>query len=102
MNAPPRGVRAVLRAPGARPLLAARTIGSLPNAMVPLGLVLLLRAHGHSYGLAGLVSGCYSVGVAVAGPLLGRLVDRAGMQRVLVPLAFGFPPPRRWRGPSSQ
>jgi len=91
MNAPPRGVRAVLRAPGAPPLLAARTIGSLPNGMVPLGLVLLLRAHGHSYGLAGLVSGCYSVGVALAGPLLGRLVDRAGMQRVLVPLAFAFP-----------
>ena len=91
MSGPPGGVRAVLRSPGARPLLAARTIGSLPNAMVPLGLVLLLRAHGHSYGFAGLASGCYSVGVAFAGPLLGRLVDRAGMARVLGPLALAFP-----------
>lgn len=91
MNAPPRGVRAVLRSPGALPLLASRTVGSLPNAMVPLGLVLLLRAHGRSYGLAGLVSGCYSVGVAFAGPSLGRLIDRVGTQRVLVPLALAFP-----------
>jgi len=91
MSAPPRGVRDVLRAPGALPLLASRTLGSLPNGMVPLGLVLLLRAHGRSYAFAGLASGCYSVGVAFAGPLLGRLVDRAGMQRVLVPLALAFP-----------
>ena len=91
MNAPTGGVRAVLRAPGALPLLVSRTIGSLPNGMVPLGLVLMLRAHGRSYGLAGLVSGSYSVGVAFAGPPLGRLIDRVGTQLVLVPLAIAFP-----------
>jgi MFS family permease len=93
-TAPARGgvrVRAVLGAPGAPALLVARTAGSLPIGMVGLGIVLLLRAHGHSYALAGLVVGAYSLGVATGGPVLGRLVDRLGMERVLLPLGVCFP-----------
>jgi MFS family permease len=84
-------LRAVLGAPGAPGLLLARTLGSLPVGMVPLGIILALRADGRSYALAGVTDGAYAVGVALAQPLLGRLIDRAGMARVLAPLALLFP-----------
>ena len=84
-------LRAVLGAPGAPPLVAARTLGALPIGMVPLAIVLLLRSAGDSYALAGLATGAFALGVAVASPLLGRLVDRVGIARVLTPLSLTFP-----------
>lgn len=92
--AEPRGVArllAVAGSPQARGLLAARTIGSLPVGMVPLGIILLLRALGDGYALAGVADGGFAIGVAVTQPPLGRLIDRFGMTRVLVPLAVVFP-----------
>ncbi|HLW95331.1 MAG TPA: MFS transporter [Solirubrobacteraceae bacterium] len=90
----PRGrprLRAVLASPGALPLLAARSLGSLPIGMVPLGIILLLRAKGHGYALAGLADGAYAAGVAVMQPPLGRLIDRFGMVSILGPLTIVFP-----------
>jgi MFS family permease len=84
-------LRAVITAPGAIPLLLARALGSLPIGMVPLGIILLLRAGGRSYALAGIADGAYALGVAAMQPLLGRLIDRVGMGRVLAPLAIVFP-----------
>ncbi len=84
-------LRAVITAPGAIPLLLARTLGSFPVGMVPLGIILLLRADGRSYGFAGVAGGAYALGVAAAQPQLGRLIDRVGMGRVLAPLALIFP-----------
>jgi MFS family permease len=84
-------LRAVITAPGAIPLLLARTLGSLPVGMVPLGIILLLRADGRSYAFAGIAGGAYALGVAVMQPQLGRLIDRVGMGRVLAPLALVFP-----------
>jgi MFS family permease len=49
--------------------------------------VLLVREVGGSYGVAGLVAGTYSVALALASPLLGRLVDRLGQTRVLAACA---------------
>ena len=77
--------------PQARGLLAARTIGSLPVGMVPLGIILLLRGLGDSYALAGVADGAYAIGVAITQPPLGRLIDRFGTTRVLAPLAVLFP-----------
>jgi predicted MFS family arabinose efflux permease len=84
-------LRSVLATPGAVPLLAARSFGAAPMGMIPLGIVLLLRAAGRSYALAGVADGAYALGFAVASPLLGRLIDRVGMSRVLAPLAVLFP-----------
>jgi len=84
-------LRAVIGAPGARGLLFMRTLGALPVGMVPLGIILLLRAHGRSYAVAGIADGAYALGVAAMSPVLGRLIDRAGMARVLAPLALLFP-----------
>jgi predicted MFS family arabinose efflux permease len=84
-------LRAVITVPGAIPLLLARSLGSLPIGMVPLGIILLLRAGGRSYALAGIADGAYALGVAAMQPMLGRLIDRVGMGRVLAPLAVVFP-----------
>jgi MFS family permease len=59
--------------------------------MTALGLILLLRAAGRSYALAGLVDGVFALGIAVGQPALGRMIDRLGMTRVMSPLALVFP-----------
>ena len=59
--------------------LAAR----LPAAMVWLAALLHVSDTLGSYVLAGLAMASYGSAVAVASPLLGRLVDRWGPQRVL-------------------
>jgi predicted MFS family arabinose efflux permease len=53
-----------------------------------LPLVLTVRDATGSYALAGVVSGAWSVGVAVGAPLRGRLVDQRGSRRALPPLTL--------------
>ncbi|HUB76322.1 MAG TPA: MFS transporter [Solirubrobacteraceae bacterium] len=83
--------RAVLTARGVRPLLTIGLFARLPIGMTALGLILLLRGAGRSYALAGLADGAFALGVGVAQPLLGRMVDRVGLRRVMLPLALAFP-----------
>jgi predicted MFS family arabinose efflux permease len=56
--------------------------------MLALPLILTVRDATGSYAAAGVVSGAWSVGVAVGSPLRGRLVDRRGSRRALPPLAL--------------
>jgi MFS family permease len=60
-------------------------IGRMPMSMYGLGTVLLISAGTGRYGLAGSVSAAGSVGGALCAPQLGRLIDRLGQHRVLVP-----------------
>jgi MFS family permease len=73
----------VLRTPSVTRLLSSAVVGRMPTAMAGLAIVLLVRAAGGSYAVAGLVAGTYSVALALTSPLLGRLVDRVGQTRVL-------------------
>jgi MFS family permease len=80
--------RAILRAPG-----IARTYGTSLIARLPMGahgLVLLLFVHQltGSYALGGAASGAFALSMALSSPPLGRLIDRHGQTRILVPLAF--------------
>ena len=59
--------------------------------MVGLALLLLVREQGGSYAAAGAVSGAYFVATAVGAPIAGRLVDRRGQARILLPRALIFP-----------
>jgi MFS family permease len=59
-------------------------------SMYGLGTVLLISAGTGRYGLAGSVSAAGSVGGAVCAPQLGRLVDRVGQHRVLIPVCVIF------------
>jgi MFS family permease len=65
-------------------------IGRMPMSMYGLGTVLLISAGTGRYGLAGSVSAAGSVGGAVCAPQLGRLVDRLGQHRVLIPVSLAF------------
>src|SRR6185295_1725729 len=51
----------------------------------------LVRDRGGSYSAAGAVSGAYFVATAVGAPIAGRLVDRRGQTRILLPRAVIFP-----------
>jgi len=80
----------LLRVPGAAFPVASSLLGRLPLGMVVLAIVLLVRENAGSYALAGVVSAAYSVGLGLAAPVLGRLADRFGQTRVLVPCALGY------------
>ncbi len=79
--------RAVLAAPGSVRLYVTGVFARLPQGMSGLATLLLVREATHSYALAGLAVGIQAVAIALAGPLQGRLVDRHGRTRVLVPWA---------------
>jgi MFS family permease len=86
-----RQYAAVWRLPGAPTLLVAGIVGRLPIGMTPLALVLLVREATGSYAAAGAASAVYGVATALAGPVLGRLSDRAGPSRVLLVTAVAYP-----------
>jgi MFS family permease len=81
------GYADLLRARHAVRLLTGTLIGRLPNATAALGIVLLTRAQGGDFALAGALSAVYGLANAVGQPLLGRAVDRLGQPRVMFPAA---------------
>lgn len=80
-----RVYRAAFRAPGSVQFAAAGFIGRVPIAIYPIGLLLLISLKTGHYGFAGLLSGSYVVANGVGTPVLGRLADRFGQSRVLLP-----------------
>ena len=81
----------MLRAPGVGRIAAAALLARLPTGMAPLATVLLVRGEGRSYAVAGVVVAASSLAGAVGLPLWGRLIDRIGQARVLLPLAVAYP-----------
>jgi MFS family permease len=78
---------ALLRIPGAARLVFASLIGRIPIVMVSLGYILLLRELGRPYSLAGGVAAAVAIASGLVAIPQGRLVDRLGQPRVLLPLA---------------
>ncbi|MFL6163930.1 MAG: MFS transporter [Jatrophihabitantaceae bacterium] len=76
--------RAAYAPPGALAFSAAGFVARFAIAIYPIGLVLIVSARTHTYGFAGVVSGCYVLGSAVGAPIGGRLVDRYGQRSVLL------------------
>jgi MFS family permease len=77
----------VLTAPQVRTLAAASVVGRMPFGMGGVALVIFVHAQTGSFGIAGVVTGFYTLAFALAGPLLGRQVDRRGPIPVLAPAA---------------
>ena len=91
---PPLGLaryRALFQVPHVRRLVLSGLLARLPMGMVGLALLLLVRDSGGSYAAAGAVSGAYFVATAIGAPIAGRLVDRRGQTRILLPRALIFP-----------
>ena len=79
--------RQVLSRPGAAAFSASGFLARLPISMVTLGIVLMVSARTDSYGLAGGISAALVVASCLAALLQGRLIDRLGQARVLLPAA---------------
>jgi predicted MFS family arabinose efflux permease len=77
--------RTVLGKPGAAAFSASGFLARLPISMVTLGIVLLISARTDSYGLAGGISAAFVIASCLAALLQGRLIDRLGQARVLLP-----------------
>jgi len=81
--------RRVLQAPGVAPLFAVTVLARLPIGLVALALVLFLREETGSFTVAGGAAAAFALGAGVSAPVAGRLIDRRGQRRVLLPLAAG-------------
>jgi MFS family permease len=78
----------VLRAPHARALLIAEVPARLPVGINSLAIVLFLREHTGSYAAAGAVAAGFGLALGISSPFLGRMIDRRGLARVMLPLAL--------------
>jgi MFS family permease len=78
----------ILRTPHVLPLMGAALVARLPIGIDSLAIVLFLRQETGSYAAAGLVSAAFALGGGAGAPLSGRLIDRFGQARVLMPLAI--------------
>ena len=61
-------------------------LARLPFAMMVVGVLTLVASATGSVALAGLTSGAVGVGVVIAGPIIGDLVDRFGQRAVVLPV----------------
>jgi predicted MFS family arabinose efflux permease len=80
----------VIRTPGVARILFFWLIAFMPVGMNSLASVLSLREYHYSYAGAGTEVGAYLVGMAATSPFAGRLMDRVGPARVLIPCAAGY------------
>jgi MFS family permease len=56
--------------------------------MGAVGLILFVHGETGSFGSAGIVTGAFTIGIGVTGPVLARLIDRHGTRPVIVPGAL--------------
>jgi hypothetical protein len=71
-----KGYLELLRLPGARAAAIPAAVARVAVSMVALALLVATVEAGYGYGAAGAASAAYAAGYAVAGPVLGRLMDR--------------------------
>jgi MFS family permease len=77
----------VLRAPDVARLLGAAVLARMPIGIDSLAMVLFTRAETGSFATAGLVAAAFGIGSGTSSPVQGRLIDRHGHARVMLPLA---------------
>jgi MFS family permease len=77
---------ALFALPGVARLFAIAFVARLPQAMTGVVLTLhVVTALHRGYGEAGLVTAVMTIGMAIGAPWRGRLVDRLGLRRAVVP-----------------
>src|SRR5690242_13735371 len=59
----------------------------MPIGIDSLAMVLFTRAETGSFATAGLVAAAFGIGSGTTSPVQGRLIDRHGHARVMLPLA---------------
>ena len=82
--------RSILARPGAALFSATGIVARMPISMLGVGIVLLVSGATGSYGVAGGVSAVQLVAAALVAIPMGRLIDRFGQARVVVPAVTSF------------
>src|SRR4051812_40784230 len=77
--------RRVLRAPHVLALVLSSVLARTPIGMISLALVLYVEQLTGSVAAAGGVTAAFAVAAGLGSPVQGRLIDRLGHTRVLVP-----------------
>ncbi|GIH07739.1 MFS transporter [Rhizocola hellebori] len=80
-------VLSVLFARRAFPVACSSLIARLPKGITPLGVVTVIHQTTGSYAVAGVIAAASAFGDALSTPAQGRLLDRYGRGRVLLPSA---------------
>lgn len=75
----------LFRVPGAIRFLGGTAFSRAGGAMFGVAVIVMLSERRDSFGLAGAISAVGVLTLAVAGPVIGRLVDRHGQRRVALP-----------------
>ena len=75
--------RSLFAAPGSTGFVLAGLLARLPLSMTGIGLITMLSQQRGAYTLAGMVSACFALSIAVLAPRISALVDRYGQSRVL-------------------
>jgi MFS family permease len=76
--------------PGTKGFVAAGFVSRLTGSMTVVGLLLAITGNGRGYAVAGAVVAALTLATGVALPVTGRLMDRYGQHRVLIPMAITF------------
>ena len=74
----------MLRRPGVIRIVFSQLVARFPFGMMSLAFVLHIQHITHSYTYAGLALGFETAGVAISGPILGRVMGRVGARRMLL------------------
>ncbi len=78
--------RKILTIPGVLPLNLLGIVARLPHAATSVILTLhVTQTLGRGYAMAGLVITVWTVGLAIGSPWRGRVIDRMGMRRAMLP-----------------
>jgi MFS family permease len=74
----------LLKQAGVARVLFSQLLARFPYGMISIALVIHIQHRYESYALAGLVLGAETVGVGIAGPLIGRLLGKVGVRKLLL------------------
>ena len=77
--------RPLFQVPGARTFIIGGMTARSAGAMFAVATVAMVSARRGSYELAGAIMATGLVALAIAAPIIGRLVDRYGQRRVAIP-----------------
>jgi MFS family permease len=75
---------ALFRSPGFLRVITSQLYARFPFGMMTLAFVLHIEHVHNSYAVAGLALGADTIGAAISGPVLGRLLSKFGTTRVLI------------------
>jgi predicted MFS family arabinose efflux permease len=78
----------LFRVPGATRFIAGTALSRTGGAMFGVAVIVMLSERRGSFGIAGAVSAVGLAVLAVAGPVLGRLIDKHGQRRVALPFVL--------------